>query len=107
MKVLVIGSGGREHALVWALARSSHVKQLYNNSTNAGILRLATHVNESSISGLANFAASEEIDLTVVGPEQPLVDGVVDAFARFAAWAKPLSLCDAAQWGRGFFVVQS
>ncbi len=80
MKVLVIGSGGREHALVWALARSSHVKQLYNNSTNAGILRLATRVNESMSSGLANFAESEGIDLTVVGPEQPLVDGVVDAF---------------------------
>ncbi len=81
MKVLVIGSGGREHALVWALARSPQVKQLYNNSTNAGILRLATGVNESSIKGLANFAESEGIGLTVVGPEQPLVDGIVDAFA--------------------------
>ncbi len=81
MKVLVIGSGGREHALVWTLARSSHIKKIYNNSTNAGILRLATHVNESAISGLANFAESESIDLTVVGPEQPLVDGIVDAFA--------------------------
>jgi phosphoribosylamine---glycine ligase len=81
MKVLVIGSGGREHALVWSLARSSHVKQIYNNSTNAGILSLATRVNESSISGLVNFAESEGIGLTIVGPEQPLVDGVVDAFA--------------------------
>ena len=81
MKVLVIGSGGREHALVWALARSSHIKQLYNNSTNAGILSVATQVNESSIGGLATFAQSEGIDLTVVGPEQPLVDGIVDAFA--------------------------
>jgi phosphoribosylamine---glycine ligase len=81
MKVLVIGSGGREHALVWSLARSPHIKQIYNNSTNAGILRLATHVNESSINGLVNFAESEGIGLTVVGPEQPLVDGVVDAFA--------------------------
>ena len=81
MKVLVIGSGGREHALVWALARSPHIKRLYNNSTNAGILRLAAHVNESSIAGLANFAESEGIGLTVVGPEQLLVDGVVDAFA--------------------------
>ena len=81
MKVLVIGSGGREHALVWALSHSPHVKQLYNNSTNAGILTLATQVNESTISGLADFAGRERIDLTVVGPEQPLVDGVVDAFA--------------------------
>jgi phosphoribosylamine--glycine ligase len=81
MKVLVIGSGGREHALVWALARSPHVAQIYNNSTNAGILTLATQVNESTINGLADFAARERIDLTVVGPEQPLVDGVVDVFA--------------------------
>jgi phosphoribosylamine--glycine ligase len=81
MKVLVIGSGGREHALVWALARSPHVAQIYNNSTNAGILTLATQVNESTINGLAEFAARERIDLTVVGPEQPLVDGVVDVFA--------------------------
>ena len=81
MKVLVIGSGGREHALVWALARSPHVEQLYNNSTNAGILRLARRVQESSIKELASFAENEGIDLTVVGPEQPLVDGVVDTFA--------------------------
>ncbi|MBL8205179.1 MAG: phosphoribosylamine--glycine ligase [Blastocatellia bacterium] len=80
MKVLVIGSGGREHALVWTLARSPHIKKIYNNSTNAGLLNLATHVSENSISGLASFAASEGIDLTVVGPEQPLVDGIVDAF---------------------------
>ncbi|HEX4948965.1 MAG TPA: phosphoribosylamine--glycine ligase [Blastocatellia bacterium] len=81
MKVLVIGSGGREHALVWALARSPHVQKIYNNSTNAGILNLATRINESSIPGLASFAESEGIDLTVVGPEQPLVEGVVDVFA--------------------------
>lgn len=81
MKVLVIGSGGREHALVWALSQSPHVKQLYTNSTNAGILGLAKQVQEHSISGLADFALSEKIGLTVVGPEQPLVDGVVDAFA--------------------------
>ncbi|MBS1808892.1 MAG: phosphoribosylamine--glycine ligase [Acidobacteria bacterium] len=80
MKVLVIGSGGREHALVWALSRSPLVTQIYNNSTNAGILSLSTYINESSIHGLADFAEREKIDLTVVGPEQPLVDGVVDAF---------------------------
>lgn len=81
MKVLVIGSGGREHALVWALSRSPHIKQIYNNSTNAGILSLATQVNETSINGLADFAEREKIELTVVGPEQSLVDGVVDGFA--------------------------
>lgn len=81
MKVLVIGSGGREHALVWALARSPLVRQIYTNSTNAGILQLATPVSATSSADLAEFAAREAIDLTVVGPEQPLVDGVVDAFA--------------------------
>ena len=81
MKVLVIGSGGREHALVWALSHSPHIQQIYNNSTNAGILSLATQANESTISGLADFAEREKIDLTVVGPEQSLVDGVVDVFA--------------------------
>lgn len=81
MKVLVIGSGGREHALVWALARSPLVRQIYTNSTNAGILQLATPISATSIADLADFAAREEIALTVVGPEQPLVDGVVDAFA--------------------------
>lgn len=80
MKVLIIGSGGREHALAWALARSPQVEQLYNNSTNAGILSLATQVKENSPVGLAEFAKKEGIDLTVVGPEQPLVDGIVDLF---------------------------
>ena len=56
MKVLIIGSGGREHALAWALARSPQVEQLYNNSTNAGILSLATQVKENSPVGLAEFA---------------------------------------------------
>lgn len=81
MKVFVIGSGGREHALVWALARSPLVTQIYNNSTNAGIRPLAMQVSASSILDVADFAAHEKIDLTVVGPEQPLVDGIVDAFA--------------------------
>lgn len=81
MKVLVIGSGGREHALVWALSRSPLVQQIYTNSTNAGILALASHVEAATIQKLVDFAAHEKIDLTVVGPEQPLVDGVVDAFA--------------------------
>lgn len=80
MKVLIIGSGGREHALAWALARSPQVEQLYNNSTNAGILSLATQVKENSPAGLAEFTKKEGIDLTVVGPEQPLVDGIVDLF---------------------------
>ncbi len=80
MKVLLIGSGGREHAIAWALSRSPHVTKIYNNSANAGILSLAEFVNQSTLEGLATFAEKEGIDLTVVGPEQPLVDGIVDIF---------------------------
>ena len=80
MKVLLIGSGGREHAIAWALSRSPHVSKIYNNSSNAGILSLAEAFNESTLDGLAAFAKKAEIDLTIVGPEQPLVDGIVDVF---------------------------
>ncbi|HZS07203.1 MAG TPA: phosphoribosylamine--glycine ligase [Blastocatellia bacterium] len=83
MKILVIGSGGREHALVWSLARGSADGKINSPSDNAGILKLATKadVDANDVNALADFAAREKIDLTVVGPEQPLVDGVADAFA--------------------------
>src|SRR5262245_18217416 len=81
MKVFVIGSGGREHALVWSLARSPIVKQIYSATANAGILKETTPagVNPNDINSIAEFAAREKIDLVVVGPEQPLVDGLADA----------------------------
>jgi phosphoribosylamine---glycine ligase len=84
MKVLVIGSGGREHALVWALARSPLVKQIYSATTNAGILKQTTPagVRAGDINSIAEFAAREKIDLVVVGPEQPLVDGLADALSE-------------------------
>ncbi len=80
MKVLLIGAGGREHAMAWALSRSPHVSKIYNNSLNAGILSLAEGIDEATPDGLAAFAKKEGIDLTIVGPEQPLVDGIVDIF---------------------------
>jgi len=82
MKILVLGTGGREHALVWSLARSSAVAKIYSPSHNAGILRQAARVEvaPTDLTGLADFAVSEQVDLTVVGPEQPLVDGLVDVF---------------------------
>jgi phosphoribosylamine---glycine ligase len=75
MKVFVIGSGGREHALVWSLARSPRVKQIYSATANAGILKHTTPagVSPGDINSIAEFAAREKIDLVVVGPEQPLV----------------------------------
>ncbi len=83
MKVFVIGSGGREHALTWALSRSSSVKQIYSATGNAGILKLTTRadVGNADVHSMADFAAKEKIDLVVIGPEQPLVDGLADALA--------------------------
>jgi hypothetical protein len=70
MKVLVVGSGGREHALVWKLAQSPHLEALYCAPGNAGSHRLAEAVPiaEDDISGLCRFARQQPIDLTVVGP---------------------------------------
>ena len=83
MKVLLVGSGGREHAQAWALARSPLVKRLYAATTNAGINALATaaDLHASNVPAVADFAARERIDLVVIGPEQPLVDGLADALA--------------------------
>ena len=82
MKVLVIGSGGREHAIVQKISESPRVTKLYCAPGNAGIAQLAECVGISTgdSRGLADFAQREEVDLTVVGPDDPLVGGVVDVF---------------------------
>ena len=82
MRVLVIGSGGREHALVWKIKRSALVKKIYCAPGNYGISRDAVCVDipAHDIKRLLNFAVKEKIDLTLVGPEQPLVAGIVDEF---------------------------
>jgi len=82
MKVLVIGGGGREHALVWKIVQSPAVKKIYCAPGNAGIAQQAECVPLSAEDGPAilSFAEKEKIDLTVVGPEAPLVGGLVDAF---------------------------
>ena len=84
MNVLVIGSGGREHALVWKLRQSPQVAALYCAPGNAGIAALAECVplKSSDIDGLLQFAKKKKIDLTVVGPEDPLVHGIVDVFEK-------------------------
>ena len=84
MKVLVVGSGGREHAMVWKLAQSPRKPTLYSAPGNAGIESLATCVpiKADDIAGLQNFVQSEKIDLTVVGPEAPLALGIVDEFRK-------------------------
>lgn len=82
MRILVIGSGGREHALVWKLAQSAKAERIYCAPGNAGIARIAECINlkPTDIEGLANFAANQKIDLTIVGPEAPLIAGIVDRF---------------------------
>ena len=84
MKVLVVGSGGREHAMVWKLAQSPRTPTLYCAPGNAGIESLATCVpiKADDIVGLKAFVQSEKIDLTVVGPEAPLALGIVDEFRK-------------------------
>ena len=84
MKVLVIGSGGREHALAWKAAQSSQVTKVFVAPGNAGtatedkVENVAIDISNNE--ALVTFAQSEDVALTIVGPEQPLVDGVVDAF---------------------------
>jgi len=84
VNILVIGSGGREHAICWKLRQSPEVKKLYCAPGNAGIESVATTValKSTDIQGLLKFAVDHSIDLTVVGPEQPLVMGIVDDFQQ-------------------------
>ena len=83
MKVLIIGSGGREHALAWKLAQSSEVSKVYTAPGNPGTAEVGENVDIQvhELEKLRDFALTEGIELTVVGPEQPLTDGIVDVFA--------------------------
>ncbi|MDW7759641.1 MAG: phosphoribosylamine--glycine ligase [Acidobacteriota bacterium] len=82
MRVLVVGSGGREHALAWKIARSSRVDKLYCAPGNPGTMKVADNIPlaDTNIEALAEFASSKRVHLTVVGPESPLVLGIVDEF---------------------------
>ncbi len=82
MKVLVVGNGGREHALAWKLSQSGLLDELYVAKGNAGSWEIARRVDISptDVKALADFAQREGIDFTLVGPEAPLVEGIVDEF---------------------------
>ncbi len=84
MKVLVIGSGGREHAICWKLSQSRSVDRIYCCPGNAGIAEIAhcISVNQSDFQALLDFVKYEWIDLTIVGPEVPLSQGIVDLFEK-------------------------
>jgi len=83
VNILVVGSGGREHAIVWKIAKSRKVKKIFCVPGNPGIANLAECVSKikgEDINGLREFAIKEKIDLTIVGPELPLTLGIVDGF---------------------------
>src|SRR5579862_9483842 len=90
MRIVVIGSGGREHALVWKLAQSPHVTELWCAPGNAGILQETVrktgkpvecvNIGAEDLSKLLSFAQEKKVDLTVVGPDNPLALGIVDLF---------------------------
>ena len=82
MKILIVGSGGREHALAWKISQSSRVEKIYCAPGNAGIAELAecVPIGAMEFEKLADFACEKKIDLTVVGMDDPLVGGIVDVF---------------------------
>lgn len=82
MKVLIVGNGGRESAIAWKLKEDNRITQFYFAKGNASTEKLGTTVYEKDIKDLVNFAKKEEIDLTIVGPEAPLVEGIVDEFNK-------------------------
>ncbi len=84
MKLLVIGGGGREHALVWKIAQSPKVSKIYCAPGNAGIAESAecVPISAGDIPRLLDFARRQKIDLTIVGPEGPLAEGIVDVFEK-------------------------
>jgi phosphoribosylamine--glycine ligase len=85
VRILLIGSGGREHALVWKIAQSKLVDKIFCAPGNGGIAQLAEclDIKAEDIPGLLDFARREKIDLTVVGPEASLAGGIVDEFAKY------------------------
>src|SRR3954451_18865307 len=84
MKILVVGKGGREHALVWKLAQSPRVERVFCAPGNAGTAEDGTNVpvEANEFDKLIRFAKKEDVGLTVVGPEEPLALGIVDAFKK-------------------------
>ncbi len=110
LRLLLVGSGGREHALAWKLAQSPRLEKLFCAPGNAGMAQVATCVPISSgdLTGLADFAAQERIELTIVGPEAPLAAGIVDLFQarglRVFGPTRSAALLESSKvWSKDFF----
>jgi phosphoribosylamine--glycine ligase len=84
MKILLVGGGGREHAMAWKLAQSKHTKKLLAAPGNPGIARVAecVPIPADDVEGLVKFAKKEKVELVVVGPEKPLIDGLADKMRK-------------------------
>lgn len=84
MKILVVGGGGREHAICWKLSNEKNIEKIYCAPGNAGIANVAECVNigDTDVEGLLKFAKENKIGLTIIGPEVPLVMGIVDEFEK-------------------------
>jgi phosphoribosylamine--glycine ligase len=83
LKILIVGGGGREHALAWRLAKSPQVREIIASPGNSGIAQVATCVPApGDVAGYADIAEARRVDLTIVGPEAPLVAGIADHFHR-------------------------
>ncbi len=105
MNLFVVGSGGREHALVWKLSQSGTVSRILCAPGNPGIGSIAELVplKASDMAGLADFAEREHVDLTVIGPEQPLADGIVDLFEHRGLRAfGPSKSAAELEWSKAF-----
>ncbi len=111
MKILVVGGGGREHTLCWKLEQSERVEKIYCAPGNAGIANIAelVDIGSNDIEDLVEFALEEEIDLTIVGPEEPLVMGIVDLFEEnglkiFGANKKAAQLEGSKEFSKEFMI---
>jgi phosphoribosylamine--glycine ligase len=105
MNVFIVGSGGREHALAWKLKQSGHVTSLYCAPGNPGIGEVAelVHLKATDLAGLVAFAYEKRIDLTVVGPEQPLAEGIADLFqSRGLQIFGPTKRAAELEWSKAF-----
>ncbi len=82
MKILIVGGGGREHAIAWSVAKSKKVSKIFCAPGNAGIAEIAecVAINAMEFDKLVEFAKKESIDLTIIGMDDPLVGGIVDVF---------------------------